>query len=125
MCHLILASPALALPLFIFLPFGTALPVYLAVVLVSAFVYLKVVAAMKSRVHTGLEAMTGEEAVVVEDINPEGRVRFGHEIWEATGKGKKFIKGKKVRIREIQGLRLIVEPLDEGGRNERGQHCWH
>jgi membrane-bound ClpP family serine protease len=108
MCHIILASPVLALPLFIFLPFHTALPVYLAVVLVSGLIYFKVVAAMKSKVQTGIEGMTGGEAVVVEDLKPEGMVRFEGEIWTATALGEEFLRGKTVRIFGFQGLQLIV-----------------
>ncbi len=109
MCHVILLSPVLALPLFFFLPFGTALPTYLTIVLGSGFVYFKIITAMKSKVETGLEAMADEVAVVVEDINPEGKVRFGNEIWSAATRDKRFRTGKKVRIRAIEGTRLIVD----------------
>jgi membrane-bound ClpP family serine protease len=109
MCHVILASPILALPLFLFLPFRAALPPYIAIILATAFVYFKIVAAMRSRVHTGLEGMTGGEAVVIEDIDPEGKVKFENEIWAATARGQRFPKGKKVRICGALGLELIVE----------------
>lgn len=108
MCHIILASPVLALPLFIVLPFNVALPVYLAVVLVSGLIYFKIIAAMKLKVQTGIEGMTGGKAVVVEDLKPEGKVRFGGEIWTATGLGEKFLRGKTVKIFGFQGLQLIV-----------------
>ncbi len=114
MCHIILASPVLALPLFLFLPFRTAMPVYLSVVLATGFVYFKIVAAMKSKVLTGMDGMTGEEAVVVEGLNPEGKVRFGDEIWAATARGKTFIKGKRVGIHGFEGLKLIVGPPNAG-----------
>lgn len=120
MCHIILASPLLALPLFMFLPFGAALPLYLGVVLGTGLVYFKIVAAMKSKVQTGMEGMRGSEAVVVEEINPEGRVRFGNEIWDATAQGEKFPKGKKVRIFGYQGLKLVVGPLGKGGDQSHG-----
>jgi membrane-bound ClpP family serine protease len=109
MCHVILLSPVLALPLFFFLPFGTALPTYLTIVLGSGFVYFKIVTAMKSKVETGIEAMTDEEAVVVEEINPEGKVRFGNEIWSAATRDKRFVKGKKVKICAIDGIKVIVD----------------
>jgi len=109
MCHVILSSPVLALPLFFFLPFRTALPVYLSVVTATGFVYFKIIAAMKSKVQTGLESMAEEEAVVVEDLNPEGKVRFGNEIWDATTRGKRFLKGKRVKICDFQGMKLIVD----------------
>ncbi len=108
MCHIVLFSPILALPLFLFLPFRTALPAYLAVLLAMAFVYFKIITAMKSKVQTGVEGMTDGEAVVVEDIDPEGKVRFKNELWAATAEGKRFSKGKRVRIYGFQGLKVIV-----------------
>lgn len=79
-----------------------------AVVLVSGLIYFKIVAAMKLKVQTGIEGMTGGKAVVGEDLKPEGKVRFGGEIWTATGLGEKFLRGKTVKIFGFQGLRLIV-----------------
>ncbi|NIM97238.1 MAG: hypothetical protein GTO24_03875 [candidate division Zixibacteria bacterium] len=113
MCHIILVSPVLALPLFLFLPFRTAMPVYLSVLLATGFVYFKIVSAMKSKVQTGLEGMADGEAVVVEDIDPEGKVRFGSEIWTATALGKQFNKGSRVRIFGSEGMKLIVRGLDQ------------
>jgi membrane-bound ClpP family serine protease len=114
MCHVVLFSPILALPLFFFLPFRTALPAYLAVLLAMAFVYFKIITAMKSKVQTGVEGMTDGEAVVVEDIDPEGKVRVGNELWAATAEGKRFFKGQRVRICGFQGLKVIVGDSIEG-----------
>jgi membrane-bound ClpP family serine protease len=108
MCHIILSFPVLALPLFYFLPFRTALPTYLAVLLFTWFVYFKMIAAMKAKVRTGKEGMIGEEALVLEDIAPEGKVMVWSEIWTATANGKRFHKGQKVVVRGFQGLTAIV-----------------
>jgi membrane-bound ClpP family serine protease len=113
MCHIVLFSPILALPLFLFLPLRTAFPAYLAVVLATAFVYFKIIAAMKSKVQTGIEGMAEGEAVVVEDVAPEGKVRFKNELWAATSSGKRFFKGERVRINGLQGLKLIVGETTE------------
>jgi membrane-bound ClpP family serine protease len=110
-CHIILAIPILALVLFFFLPFRAALSIYLPIAAASGFVYFKMMAAMRNKVQTGLEQMIHEEAVVIEDINPEGKVEIGDEIWKATANGKRFYKGEKVRISGAQGLTLIVEVL--------------
>jgi len=109
MCHLILLSPILALPLFLLLPFRAALPAYITVVLTTGFIYFKIIIAMKSKVHTGIEGMTEGEAVVIEDIDPEGKVKFENEIWAATAYGQRLHKGKRVRICGAEGLTLIVE----------------
>jgi membrane protein implicated in regulation of membrane protease activity len=113
MYHIILAIPVLALALFFFLPFRVALSIYLPVTAASGFVYFKLIAAMRSKVQTGLEQMIGEEAVVIEDIDPEGKVEIGDEIWKATANGKKFHKGERVEIDRAQGLTLVVKDLDE------------
>ena len=124
MCHIILASPILALPLFLFLPFRTALPAYLAVLLTMAFVYFKIISAMKSKVQTGVEGMTDGDALVEEDIDPEGKVRFKNELWAATAEGKRFSKGQRVRIHGFQGLKVIVGEnklsLPNGGAKGEG-----
>lgn len=113
MCHIVLSSPILALPLFFFLPFRTALPVYLAILLATGFVYFKIIAAMKSKVQTGIEGMIEREAVVVENIDPEGKVMVGNELWEAMAKGRRFFKGERVRIYGFQGLKVIIgEPIE-------------
>jgi membrane-bound ClpP family serine protease len=108
MCHLILLSPLLALPLFFILPFKTALITYLLVVSVSVFIYFKIAMAIRSRVRTGKEAMTGAEALVVQDISPEGKIQFGAELWTAMSGGEKFSAGEVVTIQGFRGLRVVV-----------------
>jgi membrane-bound ClpP family serine protease len=114
MCHIFLSLPILALPLFYFLPFERALPIYLMVVLVSGFLYYKIAAAMKAKVKTGKEEMIGKEAVVIEDINPEGKITIWSEIWSATADGKRFYKGQKVEVQGFHGLTAIVGDFSEG-----------
>lgn len=109
MCHIILSFPLLALPIFFFFPMETALPAYLLILLITGFVYFKVIAAMRSKVRTGKEGLKNEEALVIEDIDPEGKVLVWSEIWRATANGKKIRKGEKVRISGTHGLTLVVE----------------
>jgi membrane-bound ClpP family serine protease len=114
MCHIILSFPILVLPLFFFLPFEEALPLYLAVLLVTEFLYFKIIRALRSKVRTGKEAMIDEEAVVLEDINPEGKVMVWSEIWSATANGKRIHKGQKVKVFRFNGLMAIVGDSVEG-----------
>jgi membrane-bound ClpP family serine protease len=112
---IMMALPILGLPLFYFLPFSTALPTYVCLLFLSGLMYYGMFSAMgrKRKVQTGLEQIIGGEAVVVEDIDAEGKVEIGDEIWKATANGEKFHKGKKVRVIGAQGLVLVVEDLDE------------
>jgi membrane-bound serine protease (ClpP class) len=106
---LILFIPVFALPVFWFFPLNTALPIYLSVLGISGFLYFKVFQAMRLEVRTGQEAMLGKEGLVVEDIAPEGKVQYASETWDAMTKGKRFLKGEKIRISGFQGMRLLVE----------------
>lgn len=111
MCHLILFLPVLAFPLFWIFPFGTALPLYLFILGISLFLYFKVFQAMCRKVCTGQEAMIGRNGLVIEDIDPEGRIRCANEIWNATTQGRSLLKGEKVRITHIKRLTLLVEEM--------------
>jgi membrane-bound ClpP family serine protease len=114
MCHLILFLPAFALPIFWVSPLSTALPLYLFIMAISLFLYFKVFQAMHQGVQTGQEAMLKKEALVIENINPEGKILYAGEIWNATGKGKRFLKGEQVLLREFRGLRIIVDEVAIG-----------
>jgi membrane-bound serine protease (ClpP class) len=111
MCHLILFLPFFAVPLFWIFPFVTALPLYLLVLGISLFLYFKIFQAMRQKVKTGQEAMLGKKGLVVEDIDPEGKIQYANEIWDATARESCFFKGEQVKIREIHGLVLQVEKM--------------
>jgi membrane-bound serine protease (ClpP class) len=111
MCHLILFLPAFGLSLFWVFLFSTALPLYLLVLGISLFLYFKVFQAMRRKVLTGQEAMLGRNGLVIEDIDPEGKIQCASEIWNAATIGKRFLKGEKVRVTRIKGLRVLVEGM--------------
>jgi len=111
MCHLILFLPVFALPVFWFLPFATALSVYLVVSGVSLLIYLLVFKAMRLRPMVGKEAMLGKTVVVIKDIAPEGKIKYATEIWNAMADGKKFSVGEKVIIQGFWGLNVLVKEI--------------
>jgi membrane-bound ClpP family serine protease len=122
-----MALPILGLLFFFFLPFWTALPVYLCCLLFAGLMYYGMFSVMGGRrkVQTGFEKFIDEEAVVVEDLNPEGKVQINDEIWKATAKGKRFQKGEKVWISGAQGLTLIVEDLNKREKVAQNQNEVH
>ena len=115
MCHLILFLPIFALPLFGIFPLDTALPLYLFILGISLVLYFKIFQAMCRRVCTGQEAMLGRNGVVIEDIDPEGRVQCANEIWNAATNGRRLLKGEKVRITQVKRLILLVEGMPADG----------
>jgi len=108
MCHLIFFLPIFGLPIFWFFPFKTALVIYLIVCAISLLLYYKVFQALHRKVCTGKEAMLGKTAVVIRTIDPEGKIQYATEIWRATARGKKFLEGEEVLIKEVFGLNLLV-----------------
>ena len=114
---LIMVSPILALLLFFYLPLESALPIYITILIVAGFYYVVMFKSMRAKSKTGLEAMIGEEALVIEDIAPEGKVLFKDEIWMATARGKEIVKGQRVKILEAKGLVLVVKG---SGGDEKG-----
>ena len=118
---IIMFSPVFALVLFLFLPFWTALPIYISIFIFGVIVNFKMMKSMKLPVRTGLEEMMGQEAVVIDDIAPEGKVRIKDEIWAATAKEESFEQGKKVKIVGSQGLMLVVANTEEKINSVKGE----
>ena len=91
----------------------------LVIVPVAAFAalfFLVVVrAAMRmrhQRVITRDETMVGREGVVMKDLDPRGVVQVAAEDWTADVVHGTLPRGARVRVVEVNGLRLKVEPAD-------------
>ncbi len=71
------------------------------------------VRAQRRPVTTGVEGLIGKTATVIVALAPTGRVRLLGENWAArlaSGEGSARV-GEAVRIRGIDGITLIVEPV--------------
>jgi membrane-bound serine protease (ClpP class) len=64
------------------------------------------------RVRTGIEALIGSTAEVIEACDPQGRVRFRGEIWHAVCSSRAEV-GERVTVTGVNGLTLEVEPAPE------------
>jgi membrane protein implicated in regulation of membrane protease activity len=84
---IIMLSPVFALALLLFLPFYAALPIYIPNFIFGVIVNFKMMKCMKLPVRTGLEELIGQEAVVIDYTDPEGKIQTKDEIWTATAKG--------------------------------------
>ncbi len=66
------------------------------------------------RAETGSEAMPGELAEVLEPVSGDhGTVRLRGESWRARST-RPIAVGERVRVVEVEGLTLGVEPLADG-----------
>ena len=62
---------------------------------------------------TGSEAMPGEVAEVIEPVGADrGTVRLRGESWRARSR-QPIAVGEQVRVAEVEGLTLSVEPLPQ------------
>jgi membrane-bound serine protease (ClpP class) len=88
-----------------------------SIALVSSGVFLIVmmllVRARRRTVVTGPEEMIGSRGRVIEWSGHDGRVRVHGEIWRAHA-ARSLNPGRQVRITDIDGLTLVVEPEAKG-----------
>ncbi len=112
MCHLILLMPILGLPLFWLLPFSYALPSYLVIVLLSAFLYWLITRAMREPVQDGFQSLISTTAEVVSKLAPPNSARYlvrSHgELWSADA-ADILQPGEKVKTIGVKEIGLVVE----------------
>ena len=60
---------------------------------------------------TGIEGLIGEIGESLTLLNPQGTVRVHGELWQGESIGSKIAKGERVRVLEIQNLKLRVEQV--------------
>lgn len=85
-------------------------------VFMLAFFFLVIGQLIRARfapLQTGQERFIGQVVPVRQDLNPRGRVWFQGQGWFArTAEGQVIEAGKTVRIVGMDGLTLVVEPVD-------------
>ena len=70
--------------------------------------------ARRGKVLTGPQAMIGGTAIVRTPLNPTGQVEIRGELWQALLRGQASLAvGSAVSVRAIDGLVLIVEPMQD------------
>jgi membrane-bound serine protease (ClpP class) len=68
--------------------------------------------ATQSKAVTGEEGLVNSIGVARTDLSPEGKVLVHGELWDARS-GKHVPPGGHVRIRKVEGLTLLVEPVED------------
>lgn len=96
--------------------FQLSIPVIVTVTGVTAlFVFTLIAMAVRQRkkpVVSGREQMIGDIGSAIEDFSGNGSIYIHGEQWAARTT-KPIHKGQRVEVREMDGLTLIVEPLEE------------
>ena len=110
----------------IFLYRGMSVPLLtlgVGVVGILLFMLAGMPAMVRTRFSTptiGRDWMIGEEGEVVSDVAPDGVVRVRDALWRArTNRATPVTAGGAIRVVEVDGLLLEVEPLEGGAKDYR------
>ena len=71
----------------------------------------------RNEIETNVDSLIGKKAICVDDIGPDnvGACKIDGKIWSAIAKDESDIinAGQKVEVLSIDGVKLIVRPLDK------------
>jgi len=91
---------------------STALSVALPLGFITVVILRFVILATRRKVVTGEAGMVDSLGIARTDLDPSGKVFVHGELWDAYAR-QKIAKGSRVRVREVDGFTLIVEPVTE------------
>lgn len=111
MCHLILLMPVLAIPLFWLMPVSTSVPVYSVILILSGWMYLLAIRAMRRSVKTGSEEILQSVGEVIKVENHTACIRIYSEIWKVESSDE-LHKGDLVKVVSIKGLTQKVKRVN-------------
>jgi len=88
--------------------------VIISVTAFSALFFLFLIAmglrAQRAKLSSGASTMIGQTAITLAALNPKGQVNLMGEIWSAVSLSGKIKENEKVKVKEIKGLTLYVQP---------------
>jgi membrane-bound serine protease (ClpP class) len=90
----------------------TALSVALPLGAITIVLLRFAIAAKRRKAVTGEAGMIGLVGVAQTDLNPTGEVLVHGELWRART-AERIPQGARVRVREIEGLTLVVDSVPE------------
>lgn len=96
--------------------FQLSIPVIVTVTTVTVlFVFTLISMAVRQRkkpVVSGREQMIGDVGEAIEAFSASGNIRIHGELWSARTE-RPVRKGQQVKVRAMDGLTLVIEPLEE------------
>lgn len=113
--------------LFESLPSASMRPSWIALLAGIGGISLTFIVGMPNMVRTrfatptiGREWMIGEVGTAITDVDPDGVVEIGAGRWRArTNRATPVLAGEQVRVAEIDGITLEVEPLEGAAKDYR------
>jgi membrane-bound serine protease (ClpP class) len=92
---------------------ATAIATGLAFGLITTFLVRIAWRARQNKVMIGPDALVGTLGVAQEALAPRGQILVHGELWLAESQGAPVTAGESVRVRGVDGLKLLVEPVQE------------
>jgi len=92
---------------------ATALAAGLAFGLITTFLVRIAWRARQNKVMNGPEALVGAVGVAQEQLAPRGQILVHGELWLAESRGNPIAPGESVKVRGVDGLKLVVERVHE------------
>jgi membrane-bound serine protease (ClpP class) len=93
-----------------------SLSVIIPAVIITAAFFLFIIGfglkAQKAKVTTGEKAFIGKTGITLNTLDPIGTIRIYGEIWKAESVAGTIKEGQKVRVTEVEGLKVFVEPAE-------------
>jgi membrane-bound serine protease (ClpP class) len=89
---------------------ATSLSVTFPLAVILVIILRFALASRRRKIVTGEVGMIDSVGTAQTDLEPAGRIFVHGEIWEARTTGK-IPKGARVRVRAVEGLTLVVEPV--------------
>jgi len=111
MCHLILLMPVFALVVFWIWPPVVAGTFYTVIFVLSLWMYVLIMQAMRRPMLDGAEELTHSIGEVMDTQGHSLRVRVHSELWNAESEDS-LRQGERVKVVGISGLILHVRRLD-------------
>ncbi len=93
---------------------ATSLSVTLPLAAITIILLRLALVARRRKAVSGEAGMIDSIGVARTDLEPEGKVLVHGELWDARAQ-QRIPRGARVRVREIDGLTLLVEPVAESG----------
>jgi membrane-bound serine protease (ClpP class) len=113
--HGILAATgtiALVLGTLTLVEFATAIATGLAFGLITTFLVRIALRARQNKVMIGPEALVGAVGIAQQELAPRGQILVHGELWVAESDAP-VAPGENVRVRAVDGLKLLVERVQE------------
>lgn len=107
MCHLVLLMPLFGIGLFWVFPLELALPLYIAILIISGVVYHALMQAMKEPIRNGNQALLSQPVQVIEKSGRYWMVETHGELWQAES--DEFLSaGQRAFVDQVNGMRLHI-----------------